>query len=165
MTQKLLALAKSLLSPRKYSRRLVAFVKAWAWAREKVNILLFWTKMVRPKIKPAVVVPVGARQIRICRLQGFVADFTARVRCLSSVVGWIDHFSTKTSIFCKKEIFRQSASCLKKYFYTPVPLGTVEFNCWHPGHLHPPSGLDSSLWDFTHFLMQWIWKTCTLKST
>ena len=29
---------KSLLSPRKYSWRLVAFVEAWEWAREKVNI-------------------------------------------------------------------------------------------------------------------------------
>ena len=35
---------KSLLSPRKYSWRLVAFVKAWEWAREKENIFHFGQK-------------------------------------------------------------------------------------------------------------------------
>ena len=35
---------KSLLGPRKYLWRLLAFIKAWDWAREKVNIFHF-----RPK--------------------------------------------------------------------------------------------------------------------
>ena len=47
---------KSLLSPRKYSWRLVAFVKAWEWAREKVSNFHFGQKMVRTKIKPVLAV-------------------------------------------------------------------------------------------------------------
>ena len=41
---------KSLLSPRKYSWRLVAFVKVWEWAREKGENFPF----LRTKIKPGV---------------------------------------------------------------------------------------------------------------
>ena len=55
--------------------------------------------------------------------------------------------------YCGSTVLRQ------KHLYS---LGTDLVRFWHPGHLQPPSGLVSSRWDLTHFLIQWMWKTWKL---